>query len=391
MSAQSRNWCFTLNNPGPVDNPQDWDGVQFGVYQLEQGANSTVHMQGYIILEKKATLKAMKRLHPRCHWEVRKGTHQQAKEYCMKEETRYGPAGPVIWGEEPGQGKRSDILKLKRALDEGKTEPEIARDPDLFPAWMRNFKGIERYQRMMSVRSRQWQTFTIALYGPPGTGKTKWAMEHFPDAYWVMKPGQNQTAFFDGYDGQEAVVIDEFYGWYPFDLLCRMCDRYPLMVNTKGGMVNFYPKVIIITSNTAPSEWYKRGLGAMQRRLEGDCGLIQECGHGWDQVVRRCRPRLIALSAEEDLVSKAMHQHCTWERCFVSHPLGLEQVAADVQPVPPPRLPTPPASPPSFVVDQVEDMADDMYISPTFATTGGAYDQYGTYNYIFGRAGPFSS
>jgi len=99
--------------------------------------------------------------------------------------------------------------------------------------------------------------------------------------YWVKKPGYSQTPYFDGYEGQEVVVIDEFYGWLPKDLLCRMCDRYPLLVDTKGGCVNFYPKTIIITSNTDPQEWYDGGLGALERRFTGDLGTIEHVTRVW--------------------------------------------------------------------------------------------------------------
>ena len=57
--------------------------------------------------------------------------------------------------------------------------------------------------------------------------------------------------------GHEVVIIDEFYGWLPFDLLLRVCDRYPLLVETKGGQTQFVAKVIVITSNSLPSNWYK--------------------------------------------------------------------------------------------------------------------------------------
>jgi hypothetical protein len=95
-------------------------------------------------------------------------------------------------------------------------------------------------------------------------------------AYWVAKPGPNQTLFFDGYEGQEDVVIDEFYGWITRDLMCRLCDRYPFMVHTKGGMTNFYPKRVWITSNSPPDAWWpKIGLGPMERRLSGELGVVK--------------------------------------------------------------------------------------------------------------------
>ena len=210
----------------------------------------------------------MKKINSGAHWEIRRGTHAEARDYASKEETRID--GPWFFGVEPrtGQGKRSDLDALHVALKDGKTEVEIS--DELFSLWAKYHKCIDRYKRLHSMKSRQWPTFTTVLYGPPGTGKTKYVNQMAgPDAYWLKKPGNNQTVFFDGYDGQEDVVIDEFFGWLPRDLMCRMCDRYPLMVDTKGGCVNFYPKRIWITSNLSPPEWWKNiGLGPMERRLE---------------------------------------------------------------------------------------------------------------------------
>lgn len=77
-------------------------------------------------------------------------------------------------------------------------------------------------------------------------------MENYPDAYWKQR-----SQWWDGYMNHEVVVIDEFYGWLPYDTLLRLCDRYPLMVETKGGQVNFCAKTIVITTNGVPNTWYK--------------------------------------------------------------------------------------------------------------------------------------
>lgn len=320
--AVSRTWCFTLNNFEDEYAPKALE-ASYCVWQVEVGASGTPHLQGTCVFKTKKSL-AWLNGKMKAHWEIRLGTFEQAKAYCTKEPR---VSGPHIYGEEPKQGKRTDIINLKRALEAGKTEVQIAQDDDLFPHWVRNFKAIERYRRLVSAQYRTWATFTIAIWGPPGTGKTRWAFEHFPDAYWLKKPGQGQTAFFDGYEGQEAVVIDEFYGWLPFDLLQRMCDRYPLMVDTKGGMVNFYPKFIVITSNANPIEWYRRGLGAMERRLEGELGQIVYAGEGWSGEIRRCDPPVpFVRNPEAEAIRQRVHDKCNFERCYIKDPIALPEI-----------------------------------------------------------------
>lgn len=77
-------------------------------------------------------------------------------------------------------------------------------------------------------------------------------MDTYPNAYWKQR-----SNWWDGYFNHETVIIDEFYGWLPFDLILRICDRYPLMVETKGGQVQFVAKNIIFTTNSNPVSWYK--------------------------------------------------------------------------------------------------------------------------------------
>jgi hypothetical protein len=36
-----------------------------------------------------------------------------------------------------------------------------------------------------------------------------------------------------------------------------MCDRYPYLAPTKGGFVQFVPKLIVVTSNKPIEYWYK--------------------------------------------------------------------------------------------------------------------------------------
>jgi len=99
---------------------------------------------------------------------------------------------------------------------------------------------------------RNHSMLVTVIVGPTGTGKSKYVYENFPNAYWKQR-----SQWWDNYNDQETTVLDEFYGWIPYDTLLRICDRYPLLVETKGGQVNFRSNHVVITSNSIPQTWYK--------------------------------------------------------------------------------------------------------------------------------------
>nr|QXP07666.1 MAG: replication associated protein [Arizlama virus] len=272
---------FTINNAESDDLPASFEamGVVQCVWQAEVGAAGTRHLQGYCRVAKKCSLAAMKVIHATAHWEPRKGTHEQAEAYCTKEETR--AAGPWRFGAAPAPGRRSDLDAVHESLKEGRSLTQISDDH--FGPFMKYSRGIKEWKLLHTLKNRSWHTEVRVYWGPTGTGKSRRALhEAGPDAYWVLQPGTGQACFFDGYEGQEHVVIDEFYGWIPYAVLLKMLDRYPLMVHTKGGATNFYPKCVWITSNKSPQEWYSScAFAPLQRRLSPPHGTVIEMTEPW--------------------------------------------------------------------------------------------------------------
>lgn len=102
-----------------------------------------------------------------------------------------------------------------------------------------------------------------------GTGKSRKAFEQYPQAYYKMPT----TKWWDGYDRHEVVVVDDYRtNMCTFGELLRLFDRYPLLVELKGGTVNFLAKTIVITTPKSPREtWEGRceeDLQQLLRRIE---------------------------------------------------------------------------------------------------------------------------
>lgn len=90
-------------------------------------------------------------------------------------------------------------------------------------------------------------------WGRTGTGKSRRAWD---EAGIDSFPKDPRTKFWDGYQGQRNVVIDEFRGSIDISHLLRWLDRYPVIVEVKGSSVVLKAEEIWITSNIHPSEWY---------------------------------------------------------------------------------------------------------------------------------------
>lgn len=259
----SRHWCITINNPSVCPLPEPPSQVKLLVYQLEEGEEGTPHIQGYMEFVSPVRMRAVKRIYPTAHIERRRGTKLQALRYVSKEDTRV--EGPWIHPEEPSleevlqglqmeesTGKSGKLSAIKSMLDEGYSEETIA-DED-FNSWVRHYRAFREYKLLKTKpRSLSDPCNVIVVQGPTGTGKSKYCLDSFTGAYWKQR-----SNWWDGYSGQEVIILDEFYGWIPYDLLLRLCDRYPLILETKGGQVQCLANTVVITTNSLPHEWYKK-------------------------------------------------------------------------------------------------------------------------------------
>lgn len=257
----SRSYVFTLNNPAANELPSH-PHERYVCWQLERGESGTPHLQGYIELSTACRLAAMRSWLPGAHFETRKGTRDQARAYCQKEDTRVaGPFERGDWGA-GGAGARADLQAVKRKLDDGASMATIWDDH--FETTLRYYRGFQEYKKI-KTGNRAWKTEVYVFWGLSGSGKSSRVQSMAPNAYW-----KTRDEWWCGYEGHDDVVLDDFYGWLPWDLLLRLLDRYPLDVNAKGGGRRFVAKRIFITSNKSPEEWYPNILDKtpLLRRIE---------------------------------------------------------------------------------------------------------------------------
>ena len=251
---RDHDFCFTVNNP-PSDFEVGEKGVRYFVWQLESGEQEdTPHVQGFIQFTLQKSLRAAKKfIGHNAHIEVRRGSAAQAAAYCRKEPRHKGPFeyGRLCGG----QGSRTDLIAFKEAVVAGKRKRDLLdTDASIFAKYRHFYADIKALLRPERSGRR-----VLLIFGKTGVGKTRTVWDGWEDLdFWAM-PLSRKGIWFDAYDGQENVLLDDFAGGksgISLVNLLRLLHEYPERVEVKGGHVWWNPKVIVITTNIHPNDWY---------------------------------------------------------------------------------------------------------------------------------------
>lgn len=224
---------------------------------------------GYVEFDGNRRFAAVRKLLPRAHWEPANGSAAHNKHYCNKPVAECGCShcvpppvrldGPWEHGTvaQERQGARHDLVKFRDAIKSGKRKRELLDDDELASTVMTHKKLYEELRSVYKPAVSR-EVDVRLLYGPSGCGKTTDARTHTTDDnLWVSEIGG--TSWFDGYDGEEAALFDDFGGAAShtrLDSLLRLLHEWVERVPVKGGHVWFVPKTIFITTNIHPRDWF---------------------------------------------------------------------------------------------------------------------------------------
>nr|ALE29551.1 replication associated protein [Lake Sarah-associated circular molecule 8] len=238
-------WLLTIpradwEDPGELPEWASWIRGQ-----AEVGEGGYDHWQVIVAFKTKKSLQACKLLFTNTtHAELSRSA--AAADYVWKDDTAV-PDTRFEYGAKPiRRNAKVDWEAVWTAAKSGCL--------DKIPASIRvqSYSSIRRiecdYSRPVPME-RQCHIF----WGSTGTGKSRraWA-EAGDDAY----PKDPRTKFWDGYQGEANVVMDEFRGVIAVGNLLRWLDRYPVRVEVKGSSRVLLCKSMWITSNLPPEQWW---------------------------------------------------------------------------------------------------------------------------------------
>jgi len=243
-----------------IDYVKEKLNYRYLIFQQERCPKTTrVHFQGTIVFDNRRSIKNAKKILNNCHIEACENVFASI-EYCRKDESREG--GPWEDGEAPEQGKRNDLISLRDKIMEGKTEYDIMMDNTLAATYARYSrfadKCIEMKMKKFSNALRKVQVEVI--WGASGVGKTFRVYEEngYDKVYRVQCI--NDKVWFDGYGGEDVIILDDFYGWVKWDYFLGLLDVYPCRLDVKGKSAWACWTKVYITSNVHPKQWYPNKL-----------------------------------------------------------------------------------------------------------------------------------
>lgn len=251
------------------------DKVERLVFGREIGESGTRHLQGCVRFCNVVRIGGAKKIlgSDRFHLEVRRGTAQEAEEYCKKDGD-YDEFG----ARPPTKGQRTDLESVKRIIDGGGSLRDVAESS--FGTYLRYERALRGYIGMVRGRPRDWVTQVIWFWGSTGTGKSRRAHAEAGALsngdFCVL--ADNSTKWCEPYASHRCVIMDDFAGECPIAVLLRMWDRYPMQVAVKGGFVEWSPRLVYVTSNYHPAHFYGGHIqwNALRRRISAIVGFLPD-------------------------------------------------------------------------------------------------------------------
>lgn len=199
---------------------------------------------------------------------------EDARQYCMGKKRGQEKAGFIkqCWefGEfsAPGSGGGAAALALLEVEREARADPRgafrsVARSFD--PMLMRLKRNV-LFTVKQYYEPRPYRTTCVLLWGETGLGKSslcRWWCEQLGwDHYRITSTSSGGITWWDGYDGQKVVWVDELdHKTFSLELWKELANDGALWLEQKGSRVLFTSLLLLACSNDPPE------------RLFGDFGL----------------------------------------------------------------------------------------------------------------------
>ncbi len=271
MVLQSRSWFGTTNNWTEAE----WHRMtvtqaalySHAVFGKETGEEGTPHIQFNVTMKsQKQSLAQMKKLFPRAHLEITRSL-TAAERYCKKEENFFVIDNRVRAKQSVETTERLEQFALD--LRAGKTVQQMC-DADLVKC-AESYKTLEWMSGKVK-RKRTAKPFVTWCYGKTNIGKSQYCHEAASEIEEDFHRHHGSFQWWDGYDGQKVVVLEEFRGGdAKLSHLLVFLDKYEVRMGVKGNHTWMVADHVFINSCFKPEECYMshaEDLNQLKRRID---------------------------------------------------------------------------------------------------------------------------
>lgn len=281
--SRSRCHCFTINNYST----QEWDQFQtinckYVIAAQEVcPSTGTPHIQGYISFKDPKTKQAAgKCLGGRARCDIRRGTPQEAADYC-RGGVNDKPINDVVY--ERGELPSTKGIKKSNAIQFIQQNPNMTAFLLTYPSY-NDIRLAEAAMKYLD-KPRDFKPKVVWVYGPTGVGKTRDIYTLAQQNYSSIHEQSFSCKWWDGYDGQECIIIDDIRSSFcPFVYFLKLIDRYQLKVDIKGSKRHMSAKCFYITSPMSPAHVWDTSEDKTQlwRRLDEVYYVNHDRKPDWD-------------------------------------------------------------------------------------------------------------
>ena len=285
---QIRNACITINNTHSLPQSIDTTHIQYYIFGKERAPNTgTLHLQGYVEFKKLVSYKGIKKIlnNNTIHIEERRGTQEQAINYCRKEDPT-----PFEFGEPKANGRpkgrktqqiHDELHEVVDMLKQGHKPHEILlKEYGLYYRyksfimdydhqcrmqqqhaklldWATSIFLNEKQQELLQAAQQQNDRQVTWVYDPVGnTGKTVWSKWMIVKHQAIRFENAKTTDLAHAYNGEPIVIFD-------FSRFVNERVNYGAIESLKNGMIfsgkyqsksKIFPKgqKIIVLANFLP-------------------------------------------------------------------------------------------------------------------------------------------
>lgn len=281
---KSSTWAFTdFGQDGVFHNWEEefldennYQGIGYGKEKCPK--TGRWHLQGHFQLKTSKRWSTVKNSIPKwIHIEPCKGTVAQNIKYCSKGGDYRQFGNFIVAGQ---KRKLADMAQHIVDHPEEKFDDMMLDNPELS---VRHGKGLKRLKTIVDRKTTpSYQPVeVIYVWGEPRLGKTRWAEWVGGNDFFKLPAARLEDGWFDGYDGQSVLIIDDYAGNAKCTFMKHLLDNYTMDLKVKGGFVRSKWSMVIITSNHDFDDLHEKAKPIDKKAIKARIDWIWNMDYKW--------------------------------------------------------------------------------------------------------------